>query len=276
MKYPLQKRICSSCAALLTAVLMLAGCSTGNPWTHVLDLELPARPAAWSFCPGLEYRVEWIDAAWNHRSAEVAEGETLRLDIPRGAPQWLRAVPLVEGHELRPAAALYPTGLVTATGTGIFGKIAVLRADFPGGYAAAVADCIEKAGYRAFEYPCDRLDVEIERLSGNSLSILQMDESQAPDPWSLAPEYVAASFLQGNFRITHFRKPEVLFSFPESPGSGCWYPESPFCNMVLTGEGGQAAVLGNGLHEFHAGDLRLVVRVENEEAAAWQFGPDSG
>lgn len=280
MKYPLQKPVRSSSAtlptALLAALLTMAGCSAGSPWTHVLELELPERPAAWSSCPALEYRVEWIDAAWNHRSALLAEGERMRLEIPRGAPQWLLAVPLSDGHELRPAAALYPVGLAPSTGTGIFRKSTLLRADFPGGYAAAVAGCIEKSGYRAFEYPCDRLDLEIERLSGSSLGFLQADESPLPDPWSLAPGSVAASLLQGNFRIASFRKPSVRFTFPESSGGNGWYPESPFCSIIRTGDGGQAAMLGNGLHGFHAGTLHLIVLVENEKAVAWQLVPHLG
>ena len=255
---------------------ILAGCAAGTPWMQVVELELPARPAAWSDCPVMEYRIEWIDAALMHRSVWCREGESVRLEIARGVPQWILAIPVSGAHELRPAAVLYPSGLDDGTARGVIGEIPKIRADFSGGYAAVVAGCIEKAGYRAFEYPCDRLAAELETLSGESLIPGNETLAPFPDPWTQAPETVAASLLQGNFRISSFRTPAVRFELPENSGGGCWYPESPFCRLYRTEDGGQSALLCDGLDRFFSGSSTLLVRVEDEKITAWQLSLDTG
>ncbi len=267
----------AKCAIVALSFLhILAGCAAGTPWVQVLELELPARPAAWRDCPVLEYRIEWIDAASMHRSVYCGDGEGVRLEIARGIPQWIVATPVSGAHELRPAAVLYPSGLAAVTGPGFMGEIPKIRADFSGGYAAAVAGCIEKAGYRAFEYPCDRLAAALETLSGDSLIPGNESVAPVPDPWSQAPETVAASLLQGNFRMSSFRIPGAGFELPENPGGEGWYPESPFCSTYRTGEGGQSVLLCNGLHCFFSGSTTLLVRVEGDKVAAWQLRQDTG
>jgi len=154
--------------------------------------------------------VTWKAAGGQLRSASAIPGSTLRVEVDRGRPQAIIALPSVRGRALMPAGAIYPEGLAAPRPGGK--GVDELTLDWTGGYAASVAADLEGAGLDPWAYDLSRLAREA--------------SARCSDPW-LIPSLEAARRLSDlEFRIDAYKEP--MRSPVELPGPGPWAPESPF------------------------------------------------
>jgi hypothetical protein len=265
----------SFAAALALALApALASCGSdaafGPAGVQELSVRLPEAPAAWAFLPLLRLELRWRDADGGFRSLSASPGESLSIDVQRGLPQAILALPSSDGRELDPAGALYPEALAgRSTGDSPSGAQLVL--DWRGGYAASVALDLERAGLDPWAYDLSRLaDQAVERCS---------------DPWNVPPLGVASRLAAGDFRIDLFREPPR--SAVTLPDPGPWAPESPFAAAPLAspagrdgaGQGSDAqgpiAFLSEGLWRFVGTERELLVSVDAEGGASFALVPAS-
>lgn len=223
-------------AVLSSLVLLLASCSPalgsgpafGVLCRHELILVLPPAPAAWAILPDLRMSVAWKAPGGSLRSASAAPGSSLRVEVDRGMPQAILALPSTRGSALMPAGALYPDGLEAPRVTGEGADELVL--DWTGGYAASVAAALEGAGLDPWSFDLSRLAREA--------------SARCADPWRVPPLEVARRLSALEFRISAYEDPTR--SAVSLPGPGPWAPESPF----EAAPEGAVAMLSEGLWRF--------------------------
>jgi len=183
------------------------------------------------------------------RSALVEPGARLRVEVDRGRPQAILALPSSAGRGLRPAGAIYPGNAG--------GQLAL---DWRGGYEASLALALLGGGVDPWLFNLGRL----------------VDEALARcgDPWLLPVLDVAQALADRSFRIDLYRR---MPSFAlRLPGIGSWAPESPFAPAPV-GEGeGSTVTLGEGLWRFLGPSEELLVSVDAEGGAVFVRRPSPG
>ena len=226
----------SAVAALATCALSPYGAAGG----HELVLVLPSVPAAWACLGDLRMALTWKGRGGRLRSALVLPGTTLRIEVDRGLPQAILALPDSSGRALMPAGALYPEAV---------GEGDTLVLDWEGGYAASVALALSGGGVDPWGY-------DISRLADGAVA-------RSGDPWLVPAHEAAQSLVDLDFRIDMFvtpRRAAVCL-----PGPGPWAPESPFATAP------QALVvsLPEGLWRFLGAGGELLVSVDADGGAAF-------
>jgi hypothetical protein len=240
------------CAAFSMAVLLslaLGSCSSRG-WAlvpamrdHEIRVLLPEAPRSWSALPELRMTLSWRDPEGRLREARAAAGSSVSIEVERGFPQALVALPSSSGEPLLPAGALYPEALAAGGGEGD-----ELHLDWRGGYAASIAAALEGGGV-------DPAGFDLYGLVDKALA-------RAEDPWLVSPLETARRLAEGSFRIDRYRRPK-RFDLG-LPGPGPWAPESPFAPMPE----GSTARLPEGLWRFLGEDAELLVSVDSVGRAA--------
>jgi len=195
---------------------------------HELILILPPAPSAWAMLPDLRMSVAWKASGGSLRSASAAPGSSLRIEVDRGIPQAILALPSTRGSALMPAGALYPDGLDGPIDGGEGADELVL--DWTGGYAASVATALAGAGLDPWSFDLSRLAREA--------------SARCADPWLVSPHEAARRLSALEFRISLYADPTR--SAVSLPGPGPWAPESPF----EPAPEGAVAMLSEGLWRF--------------------------
>jgi hypothetical protein len=243
-------------AALLAAVLpaLLLSCSPiqgsggafGALGRHELTLVLPPAPAAWACLPDLRMAVTWKDPGGGLRSALAMPGSRLRVELDRGRPQAILALPSSSGRTLLPAGALYPEGQAGGE----------LVLDWKGGYAASIAAALCGGGVDPWGY-------DLSRLARDALA-------RCADPWLLPALEAARRLAALDFRIDAYADPPR--SAVVLPG-GPWAPDSPFEPAPEASSSGDVtagdvvAMLPEGLMRFLGPGGELLVSVDGEGRA---------
>ena len=234
-------------------MVVLASCSVltdaigeespfGGMGCHEVLIILPASPPAWTFLGDLRMALTWRDPGGRMRSALALPGTTLRIEVDRGIPQAILALPAVSGRGLMPAGALYPEALA--------GKDCdELVLDWKGGYAASVALALVGGGVDPWGY-------DLSRLAEGALT-------RSGDPWLIPALEAARRLVDLDFRIDAFTIPPR--HAVNLPGPGPWAPESPFAAAPQS----LVALLPEGLWRFLGGDGELVVSVDADGGMAF-------
>jgi hypothetical protein len=234
---------CAASSSILVA--LLGSCSLLGPYpggpgfgalgSQSLLLVLPTVPPGWASLPDLRMALTWRGSGGRLCSALASPGSRFRIEVERGLPQAILALPSSAGRGLLPAGAIYP---------GTAGEELVL--DWKGGYAASVALALGRAGV-------DPWGFDLARLAEEALS-------RCGDPWLFPALESARALAERDFRIDLFREPQ---RFPVIlPGPGPWAPESP-----LAPAPGQPALLPKGLWRFLGSGEELLVSVDPEGGA---------
>jgi len=239
----------------LAPVFLALGCSFECLFVHTLTLELPVLPASWEGMPRLSYSVRWVDDRGEEQVLPAEGSGQITIRVARGRPQAILAYPFSRGIALRPAAALYPFGLEVGGEKLPSPEADTLKMEFSSGYTAEVVRIMEKAGTNPWAYP-------VERLSSAW-------EDGVCDPWSLPPWKAARALMDGNFRKSLFSRRVVGVLLPPD----CrWWAETPFCRFE-NAEGGQKALLNEGVSVFLSEDDKLIVSVDGEKIAMRRGAP---
>jgi hypothetical protein len=244
-------------AALVSLSLVLASCKPGA-WgilsplkVQELRVSLPEAPASWDGLPDLRMSLAWRDPEGRLRNEDAASGSSVRIEVERGRPQAIIAIPSSSGRALMPAGALYPEALAEAGGEGGASELGL---DWRGGYAASLAIELEKGGIDASGY--------------DLYALVDKAIARAEDPWLVPPLEAARRLAEGGFRIDLYRKPK-RFGL-ELPGPGPWVPESPFAPLPSGADGrGLSASLPEGLWRYVGCGEELFVSVDEKGAAAF-------
>jgi len=213
-----------------------------------LLLVLPVPPPSWSFLPELRMALTWRGRGGLLRSALLLPGQSLEVEVDRGLPQAILALPSSSGRGLRPAGAIYPRDGGDE-----------LELDWRGGYAASLALALLGGGIDPWGFDLTRLaDEACERWA---------------DPWLLPCLDAAQALAQQDFRIDMLGQAR---SFQvRLPGPGPWAPESPFGQAAVSTSASEAplAQLPEGLWRFLGADEELLVRVDAEGRAIFVTRP---
>ncbi len=237
-----------ACAMSWAAALASCGALAGLSDSCRLRVVLPEFPSAWAFLPDQRFALSWRGLRGERRSLSASPGSVVEIEVERGYPQAVLAIPSSAGRGLKPAGALYPEAL--AHGGAASGRSEELVLDWIGGYVAQVAAELERSGVDPRDYALGRL--------GNELL------SRGADPWILGAAEAARRLYERSFRATAFDDPK---RYPCAlPVEGAWAPESPFPPAPRgSGEGAFAeAELPEGLWRFLGIDSELIVSVDEE------------
>jgi hypothetical protein len=257
------KPVCAASVAGVLLALALSSCSPGG-WglprslrSHELRILLPAAPPSWDALDGLVMSISWRDPEGRLRAAEAGPGASLRIEVERGFPQAILALPRASGEALLPAGALYPEALAAPSGADD-----ELSLDWKGGYAARIAQAMEGWGadYSAYEL----------------YTLVDEAAERAQDPWLVPPAEAARRLAEGCFRIDRYGKPKRFAV--ELLGPGPWTPESPFAAAPQGSPDapeGATVSLPEGLWRFVGEGKELFVSVDSAGAATEaERGPD--
>jgi hypothetical protein len=241
-----------SVASFLLA-LMPASCSlpAGSPYgamgSHEVLLILPPLPPGWAFLPDFRMALTWRGLDGRLRSALALPGTSLRIEVERGLPQSILALPSSAGRGLMPAGALYPEALAASAGD-------ELVLDWKGGYAASVALALLGGGVDPWGY-------DLSKLADEALA-------RCGDPWLIPAHETARRLADLDFRIDPFKEP--LYRKVSLPGSGPWAPESPFAAVPTASTAGDSvASLSEGLWRFLSPGEELLVSMDAEGRATF-------
>ena len=225
----------SSLAVLFSAAAVLAACALppyGAAGGHELALALPPAPAAWACLSDIRMALTWKGRGGRLRSALVLPGTTLRIEVDRGLPQAILALPDSSGRALMPAGALYPEAV---------GEGDTLVLDWKGGYSASVALALSGGGVDPWGY-------DLSRLADGAVA-------RSGDPWLVPAHEAAQKLVDLDFRIDSFTEPRR--AAVGLPGPGPWAPESPFAAAPQA----LVASLPEGLWRFLGASGELLVSV---------------
>ena len=214
----------------------------GRMGCHELLLILPPSPPAWIFLGDLRMALTWKGPGGLLRSALVLPGTTLRIDVDRGIPQAILALPVSMGRGLMPAGALYPEALA---GQGCD----ELVLDWKGGYSASIAFALAREGVDPWGY-------DLSRLADGALT-------RSGDPWLIPVLEAARRLVDLDFRIDAFTMPSR--HAVNRPGPGPWAPESPFASEPHS----LVALLPEGLWRFLGRDEEMLVSVDTDGGMAF-------
>jgi hypothetical protein len=224
---------------ILPMALLLASCSLSPPGRHELLIILPPLPPCWSWLPEQRMALAWRDSRGRLRSEPAMPGSRLSVDVERGYPQAILALPSSAGRGLRPAGALYPESVAAGSADGP--SVDELALDWSGGYAGSLALALAGAGIDPWGFDLSRLASEAVDRCG--------------DPWLVPVLDTARRLSRSEFRIDAFaptRRSEVKL-----PGQGPWAPESPFASVGSD----SVAKLPAGLWRFLGLDEELLASV---------------
>jgi hypothetical protein len=245
-------------ALLSSASLASCALADGLSGTHRIRIALPEAPASWAFLPELRAALSWRAPGGALRSAAARLGGTAEIEVERGRPQEILALPSSAGRGLRPAGALYPEALAAAPRCGRAEE--ELALDWIGGYVASAALDLEGEGVDPRAYDLERLGREA--------------AARSSDPWVLPAVEAARRLLEGELRASAFDDRD---SFAVAlPGGGPWAPESPFAKAPRTSSSPLApyeADLPVGLWRFVGPEDELMVSVDGAGSSAWVVRP---
>jgi hypothetical protein len=251
-------------ALVLLGASSLVSCDPSGAFSraHALRIALPEAPASWAFLPELRAALSWRAPGGAPRSMTVLLGQTVEIEVERGFPQEILALPSSAGRGLRPAGALYPEALASAPRRGGPARDE-LALDWIGGYVASAALALEGAGLDPRAYDLERLGREA--------------AARSADPWTLPAAEAARRLAAGELRAGAFDEPDRVAA--ALPGEGPWAPESPFAPAPRRRTETQApyeAELPVGLWRFVGPEDELVVSVDGDGASAWVVRPRFG
>ena len=238
---------------LSLSMVILASCSFladpiggespfGGLGSHEILLILPPPPLAWAFLGDLRVALTWRGRGGGLCSALALPGTTLRIEVDRGIPQAILALPVSMGRGLMPAGALYPEALA---GIGCD----ELALDWKGGYAASVALALSGGGVDPWAY-------DLSRLANGALT-------RSGDPWLIPALEAARRLVDLDFRIDAFTMPPR--HAVNLPGPGPWAPESPFAAAPQS----LVTLLPEGLWRFLGREEELLVSVDADGGMAF-------
>lgn len=232
------------------ACLSQLSCYPNLVTSQNIQVEAPARPAAWAGMGAIVYRACWMDDTGQRREERVAEGQRLALRLERGYRHAILFRPEAPHDWCRPAGFLYPFDLESCFDFTDAWKSAAGKASFESGYAASVALAMEQAGYDPWNWP-------VEKLADPAVL-------KHKDPWTLPPWRAAERLIEGSFRLSLFPTAKTRFELPDD---GPWWPESPLCPpaQAQAQEAAASVRLTEGLHRFSNGKELLCVKIEAGE-----------
>jgi hypothetical protein len=234
---------------ILSAIAIVSAqssCDFDALFVHKLVLEAPRLPDVWKSLKVDAYRLEWRDSEGKRLIEEIQAGEVFSLSVARGLPQAILAYPLASNYSLRPAGFLYPADCDEDPDALPSGTPARARLSFASGYAAEVAEVLERLGFDAFAFPLNRLE---DAWSG-----------KGKDPWTLPSWKTAKALAEGAFRVSLFPAATAQLCLP----SGDWLPESPFCPIRQREDGLREVVLPQGLSIFQGKTGILEIMIDEE------------
>jgi len=249
-----------ACAFAWAAALASCGPVSGLSDSHELRVLLPEFPSSWAFLPDQRIALSWRGVRGERRSISASPGSVVEIEVERGYPQAILAIPSSAGRGLKPAGALYPEDCAEYGGAGYGGAGSragegELSLDWIGGYVAQVAAELERTGVDPRDYALVRLGREL--------------RSRASDPWILGSVEAARRLYERSFRATALDDPKRYAC--ALPVGGDWAPESPFASAPRASGGGASieAELPEGLWRFLGLDSELIVSVEDKGIFAW-------
>jgi hypothetical protein len=248
----------AAAVALSAAAFASCGALEGLSPVHRLCIRLPERPDSWSCLPELRIALSWRDADGRTRSLSLAPGVSAEIEVERGRPQVIFALPSSRGRGLKPAGALYPEALTVGAATERSASSGdEIALDWIGGYVASVAYALEREGLDPRAYALDRLAREI--------------STRSSDPWLLSADETARRLSAHSLRASDFDEPrryQVLM-----PAPGPWAPESPFGEepkpCLDEGPDCWKAELPAGLWRFIGAENELFIEVDSEGVHGW-------
>ena len=248
------------CAVAWTASLSSWGALSFLSGAHRLRVVLPPFPSAWASLPDQRFALSWRGVRGERRSLSADPGSVVEIEVERGYPQSVLAIPSSAGRGLKPAGALYPEA-IAARGVAVRGVAAgsdgadELVLDWMGGYVAQVAAELEGSGLDPRLYALGRLAREA--------------ESRGADPWILGAPETARRLAERSFRATAFCDPKRYAC--SLPVGGAWAPESPFALAPRASGGGVEADLPAALWRFQGLDAELLVSGEEAGGFSWML-----
>lgn len=242
---------CFLACAVLLFTLTYSSCSTMQYWhVHCLEIAMPQLPAVWAHIAPPVYELVWTDEEGRARTAYVPSGQSAVVTVARGVKQAVLAFPIVFQTRLKPAGGLYPEYLNNIGRPFPSDESDELTIDFEGGYIAAVAGIISKAGFNPW----------ILRLS----RLKQDWRVREADPWSVDPALVASRLIDGTYSSAVFSQKAEAVTVSLPPPAD-WLPASPF-GSLREEDGKILAEVSEGFHLFYRSDQIAMVSVTEGEA----------
>jgi hypothetical protein len=251
-------------AIVLLGASSLVSCDPSGTFSrgHALRIALPEAPASWAFLPDLRAALSWRAPGGAPRSMIAPLGRTVEIEVERGFPQEILALPSSAGRGLRPAGALYPEALAAAARRGGEARDEI-PLDWIGGYVASAALALEGEGVDPRAYDLERLGREA--------------AARSADPWTLPAVEAARRLQAGELRASAFDEPDRI-AVP-LPAGGPWAPESPFASAPRLASAPLPpfeADLPVGLWRYVGPEDELMVSVDADGSSAWVVRPRYG
>ncbi len=232
-------------------ILILGGCGSLMDGEETVIVQFPSFPYSWMEREDSDfYELVYIDGG-KERWISTVPGErkvAIRLSLGRTTP--LLGYPVLyredssppqqrETLRLYPAGGLYPDAI----------QAGVVSLSWEDGFAAAVLQQAEKAGFPLDSFNCTRFFQEAGRRG-------------APNPWNLDATKVIETLSEGCFRADRLTvRKKFTLSLPAI--SGIWYPENLLENLLTPEEDGNLTLtdVSWGLHRYYSQGCRLIVQV---------------
>lgn len=236
---------------VLLSTLACSSCSSMQYWyIHRLKIAMPKVPAAWAHIAPPVYELVWTDEDGRRRSSYVPSGQHAVITVARGVKQAVLAFPIVFQTRLKPAGGLYPENLKNSERHFPSDAPDELIIDFEGGYIAAVAEIIAKAGYNPWNLKLSRLNHDL--------------RAWHYDPWAVDPALVASRLIDGTYSSAVFSKKAEVVTLSLPPPAD-WLPASPFLSLREE-EGSIRAEVNEGIYLFHRSNQIALVFVSEGRA----------
>jgi len=226
--------------------LVLASCAAPGSRMWV-EVDLPPFPVAWVGAGGWE--LSWTDGV-EGGTVRAGPGERVALALPRDGFATVTCAALFGDRKTLPLGALWPSGRRADGG---------LSPDAPGGYAAALALVLLRAGF-------DPAGFDLERFGSEAAA-------RMADPWDLPPASLAPAVVQGRFRADHLRAPRTTPAVVAGL-DGPLAPDSPWGAILAPGPDGTAAVdLGAAPRSWFGSGRTLTASIDATGRPAWTLAP---
>ena len=215
-------------------------------------VEVPDFPPVWAAAEAWE--LSWVSSDESGDAVRAMPGRTVTLDLPRGKDAAIRCAAVFGRIRTLPYGAAWPQGL---SGDG------VLRPSAAGGYAAALAETLLRAG-------CGRCPIDLPRFADEA-------ESRLGDPWDVDPVMLAPAVAGRGFRVDYLRAParaSAVVSGLPAPLA----PDSPWgAPAVPDGTGTAVVELAVGrVRRWMGGGYELAALASPEFGAVWTLSGPSG
>lgn len=250
----LRRHVSLACFLVSTVLLFALACSACSGmqcWhRHRLAVAMPQVPAAWAHIAPPVYELVWTDEEGRRRCSYVPSGQRAVITVARGVSQAVIAFPILFQKRLKPAGGLYPANLNNPERLFPSDEPDELIIGFEGGYIAAVAGIIAKAGFNPWNFRLDRL--------------IKDWSSRRTDPWDVDPACVASRLIDGTYTASMFaQKTEAVSVALPLPAD--WFPESPFASLREE-DGIFLAEVNEGFHLFYRSDQIAIVSASEGKA----------